>query len=209
MVHLDAPAQFDLLLFDYSGTCVLTERVEQGQSCSVLSARTECKGDIYQALAAHLASTGQRPAYVGLIDDDIVIRVSDLNTVLHVARCHALDSFSPCLSHDSIYAHRWTLQRGHNLLNWVDWVEVMMPFYRFALFQAAAPHFAGNVSSYGIDKYLMPTVQKLLRMERTALVNTVLASPRAPDQQRRQGLSQRHDRGDGACAHEGGLLGPG
>lgn len=52
----------------------------------------------------------------------------------------------------------------------------MMPFYRVDLFLAAAPHFAGNVSSYGIDKYLMPTLQKLMRMERTALVNSIAAS---------------------------------
>lgn len=176
MMLVDAPAQFDVLLFDYSGRCGLTELSVQGLPCAVLSGRTECKGDIYQALAAHLQASGAQPPYVGLIDDDIVTSVRDLNQVLHVARCHSLDSFSPCLSHDSVYAHRWTLQRGHNQLNWVDWVEVMMPFYRLELFLAAAPHYAGNVSSYGIDKYLMPTMQKLLRMERTALVNTVLAS---------------------------------
>ena len=55
-----------------------------------------------------------------------------------------------------------------------------MPFYRGALFLAGRDHYAGNVSSWGIDKYLMPTLQQLLGMQQTALLDAVMASHRRP-----------------------------
>ncbi len=181
-VHLDAPAQFDWVLFDYSGTSKVSRLSRDGHTASVLSSATECKGEIFQALADWLLSGENResapPEYVGLIDDDIVLGVSDLNRLLHLARVEGLDVFSPVLTHDSRYTHRWSLQQPHRLLRDMDWVEVMMPFYRHQVFMAAAPHFKGNVSSWGIDKYLIPTMQQLTGCTRTALVDAVAASHR-------------------------------
>lgn len=185
MIHLDAVPEFDWVLFDFSGQSPAGPRTLRGQACLVLSGATECKGEIYQALAAHLAehsaansagSPEPPPEYVSLIDDDIIIGVSDINRALHLARATGLDVFSPCLSHDSHYTHRWTLQQGSAMALPVDWVEVMMPFYRGQIFMAGAPHYAGNVSSWGIDKYLIPTLQQLLGLQRTAILNAVVAS---------------------------------
>jgi len=176
MIHLDAPAQFDWLLFDFSGRQAPGPRELRGQSVQVLAAATECKGEIYQALAAYLAAQDLSPEYVSLIDDDILIAVSDINRALHLGRSLGLDVFSPSLSHDSIYTHRWALRQPNRLTREVDWVEVMMPFYRGELFMAGRPHYAGNVSSWGIDKYLMPTLQQLLGLTRTALLDAVMAS---------------------------------
>lgn len=117
---------------------------------------------------------------MALIDDDVLLSVSSINRALHIARCTGLDVFSPALRHDSVFSHRWTLHRSHRLFHRVEWVEVMMPFYRGALFAAAAPHYAGNVSSWGIDKYLMPTLQKLMGLESTAIVDAVSASHLRP-----------------------------
>lgn len=176
-IHQDAAPQFELLLFDYSGRCTDATREIAGQACTVLSQRTECKGDIFQALAAWLQRHPQsQREFIGLIDDDVILSIGQINALLHIGHLMKLDSFSACLTHDSLYSHRWTLQRGHRLLHWVDWIEVMMPFYRLEVFQAAAPHFDGWVSSHGFDRYLFPTVQKLIGRDRTALVNTVAAS---------------------------------
>lgn len=180
MIDLDAPAQFDWLLFDFSGRQTPGVQTLRGQTLQVLARATECKGEIYQALAEHLAQQDLTPEYVALLDDDIIIRVSDLNHALHLGRCGGLDVFSPTLSHDSIYTHRWTLRQPNRLFREVDWVEVMMPFYRGALFRAGRPHFVGNTSSWGIDKYLMPTLQQLLGLTRTALLDAVMASHRRP-----------------------------
>ena len=82
------------------------------------------------------------------------------------------------LMHDSHYTHRWMLTQPHRLFRPVDWVEVMMPFYRGDLFLAAREHMVGNVSSWGLDKYLWPTLQQLRGQTRTALIDAVTASHR-------------------------------
>jgi hypothetical protein len=200
-IHQDVAPQFDLLLFDYSGRCTETKMQIGEQACTVLSQRTECKGDIYQALAAHLHHQPQlQHEFISLIDDDVILRIGQINELLHIGHLMRLDAFSACLTHDSLYSHRWTLQRGNRLLHWVDWVEVMMPFYRREVFMAAAPYFEGWVSSHGFDRYLFPTVQKLSGRERTALVNTVAASHVRPvssgDKTFRNGqtaLQERHE----------------
>ena len=182
MIELNAPAAFDWVLFDFSGRQAAGPYELRGQEVFVLAAKTECKGEIYQALADHLQALADEraPEYVALLDDDVLTSVSDINRALHLGRCAGLDLFSPTLSHDSIYTHRWTLHQANRLYRAVDWVEVMMPFYRGELFMAARPHFAGNVSSWGIDKYLMPTLQQLLGYRATALLDGVMASHRRP-----------------------------
>lgn len=176
MIHLDAAPEFDWLLFDYTGRHPPGPAELRGQRCTVLAGATECKGEIYQALAEHLAGSDPLPEYISLIDDDIIIAVSDINRALHLGRCAALDCFSPVLSHDSSYTHRWSLRQPNRLYREVDWVEVMMPFYRGSLFMAGREHYRGNVSSWGIDKYLMPTLQQLLGCGKTALIDAVMAS---------------------------------
>lgn len=185
---LDVAPQFELLVFDYSGQHqslaasasadgVALPGLPEGWAVTLLSERTQCKGDIYNALARHLATRGgDTPAYVGLVDDDVVMSVSDLNRLLHLGRCLGLHVFSAALSHDSIYTHRWSLRLPHRVQRAVPWVEVMMPVYDGALFMAAAPHFEGNVSSWGIDKYLFPTLQQLTGKTRCAIVDAVMAT---------------------------------
>jgi hypothetical protein len=180
LLHVDVRPEFEVVLFDYSGQPRERELLVHGTTCTVLSAKTECKGEIYSALARHLSTRDTWPEYVGLIDDDVIVSVGDLNYALHVARCAQLDSFSPSLSHDSEFTHRWTLRQPNRLFHRVDWVEVMMPFYRGQLFAAGSPHYGGSISSWGIDKYLMPTLQKLLGLDRVAVIDAVMASHRRP-----------------------------
>jgi len=180
MIHLDAPAQFEWMIFDFSGQSSSGPAQLRGQEVYLLSMATECKGEIYQALAIHLAAQDLEPEYVALIDDDIILSVSDINRALHIGRSTGLDVFSPTLSHDSVYTHRWSLSQGRSLLREVDWVEVMMPFYRGRLFRSGQTYFSGNVSSWGIDKYLIPTLQQIGQATRTALLDSVVASHRRP-----------------------------
>lgn len=172
----DGDPNFDLLLFDYSGQVGNGSPVPHALPATLLSERTQCKGDIYQALARHLGATGCRPRFVGLIDDDVILSVNDINRLLHLGECHDLHVFSAALSHDSEYTHRWTLQQPSRVLRQADWVEVMMPFYRGDLFLAGATHYEGNISSWGIDRYLMPTLQQLSGLTRTFIIDAVMAS---------------------------------
>lgn len=179
-LHRDVAAQFEWLLFDYTGQQAAGVREIEGLSVTILSELTECKGDIFQALCQWLHAQNRCPEYVGLIDDDVWISVSDINRALHLGRCEGLDVFSPTLLHDSHFTHRWMLTQPHRLFRTVDWVEVMMPFYRGNLFLAAREYLVGNVSSWGLDKYLWPTLQQIRGQSRTALIDAVTASHRRP-----------------------------
>ncbi len=180
LLEADAVPAFDIVLFDYSGRHPAGPANWGSLAGECIGERTECKGEIYSHLAGWLAARGEVPEYVGLIDDDVLLSVGGINRALHIARCTGLDVFSPALRHDSVYSHRWTLHRSHRLTHAVPWVEVMMPFYRGALFAAGAEHYAGNVSSWGIDKFLMPTLQRLLQLPSTAIVDAVQASHLRP-----------------------------
>lgn len=186
LVHLDAEPEFDWVLFDYTGRQAPGARTLRGRPAMVLAARTECKGEIYKHLSDHLLatagdeSTGPWPEYVSLIDDDILLSVSQINTALHLGRTERLDVFSPSLSHDSPYSHQWMRHQPHRIYREVDWVEVMMPFYRGDLFMAARGHYQDNISSWGLDRFLIPTLQQLRGQTRVALLDAVMASHRRP-----------------------------
>lgn len=175
----DVAPQFELVIFDYSGG-QQTPVLPPGVHATMLRQATECKGELYRALAAWLATRGAPPSFVSLIDDDVILSVSDIHRVLHAGRTLDLHAFSPALTHDSHFTHRFTLQGTRQLARQVDWVEVMMPFYRGELFMQLAPHLGDNVSSWGIDRYLVPTVQQVMGLTRTAVVDAVAASHMRP-----------------------------
>lgn len=173
----DAEPDFDILLFDYSGSGFIPGDFSVGSVFpEFLSMSTECKGDIFQALIAYLKSNGSTPEYVGLIDDDILISVADINRALHMAKAKNLDVFSPVLTHDSNYSHSWMLQQPHRAVREVAWVEVMMPFYKREIILAASPFVQGYSSSWGFDAYVFPLIQKMLGMNRCGLIDSVAAS---------------------------------
>jgi hypothetical protein len=177
-IHLDAVAAFDLIVFDYSGRTSGAAAHGLTTEHRVLSFKTECKGQIYAQLAKFLLQQQRVPEYVALVDDDILTSVSAINRLLHIGRAEGLDCFSPTITHDSFLTHDAMLQKPGCTLRPVDWVEVMMPFYKGALFLRGLPHYGQFVSSWGFDRYLMPTLQHLHGMERTALVDAVAISHR-------------------------------
>ena len=185
-IHVDTSPQFDLLIFDYSGqgSCQATplDLCIQGRELPVImvSVATECKGQIFQWLAQYLQQQSCQPQYLGLIDDDILLSFSSINRLLHIGRQQALDVFSPSLTHDSFFSHRWMLQRGQRHSRPVPWVEVMMPFYNTEVFMQAAPLFQGFVTSWGFDQYLFPTVQKIMGRQNSAIIDAVAATHHRP-----------------------------
>lgn len=168
-VRRDVAAGFDLLLFDYSGCAPAPEGV------AMLSCATACKGEIYREVHTWLAAQPiGRYSHVGLIDDDIELAWSDLNRLLEIARTHGCDAFQPALSTDSEYDHSRFVARPGGVLRWVDWIEVMMPFYRTDVFLAGREFFARSISSYGLDQFVMPTLHKLAGHDRVAVIDAVV-----------------------------------
>lgn len=177
-IEPDAAPEFDILLFNYSGNG--STQPAGLPTIARLSQATECKGQIYAAISAWLAAGDADYDYVGLIDDDLTMKVSSINTALALAIANSLDSFAISLSADSFFSHPEMLRRPGVDLHPVDWVEVMMPFYRIALFQAGERFFRRSISSWGIDQYLMPFLQKIMEMDRVAVIDRVEACHRRP-----------------------------
>lgn len=172
-IGFDQEPRFRLVTFDYSGAAVAENR---HPSAELLSRRTECKGQIFDEVARFVGDAGAGLDYIGLIDDDVMMRISDINHMLHIARALALDAFSPALSHDSYYSHPAMLRRENRVAHAAAWVEVMAPFYRAPLFLAASRHFRHSISAWGIDRFLMPMFQKTMRMEKVAVIDAVMAA---------------------------------
>lgn len=175
-VRQDEPPAFAVLIFDYTGACGVTE----AGGWPVLSCATECKGEIYREVHRHLAASvtvpecATLPEYVALIDDDIELAWSDLNRLLAIAAAHGLDSFQAALTPDSYHDHERLLARVRTTTpRALPWVEVMMPFYRTDLFMAGRAFYERSISSYGLDQFVMPALQKLLGLEQVAVIDAV------------------------------------
>jgi len=169
-IHLDAIPEFELYLFDYSGSyqkkpSPKLPRNPLGVQLSgqAISLRTECKGQILEHCEQHLrpwleqhCKSQQQRNYVAILDDDILIGLSDLNRALHIGRQLNLTTFSPSLSRDSFCNHSKMLSQAGQLAHRVSWVEIMMPFIDQRLFHAAQEFYGTSISSWGIDCYAYP-----------------------------------------------------
>jgi non-homologous end joining protein Ku len=49
----------------------------------------------------------------------------------------------------------------------------MAPFYRYEVFHAFAPYLMDHISGYGVDVYLVPTIQNILNLNNTAVVHKI------------------------------------
>ncbi len=174
LVVKDAAPDFDLLLFDYSGKATPPEGI------AVLSVKTECKGEIYREVHRWLAAAATGYEYVGLLDDDIETSWSDINRMLEIARARGLDSFAASLSADSYHSHAKFLHKAGGDVRPIDWVEVMMPFYRTELFMAGGAYYADSISSYALDQFVMTALQKLTGYNRVAVIDAIVARHRRP-----------------------------
>jgi hypothetical protein len=174
LVEKDQEPAFDVVVFDYSGTATPIAGIE------MISVRTECKGEIFREVHRWVAHAATDYEYIGLIDDDIETRWSDLNRLMRIAREHRLDIFVAALSHDSYYSHHQFLRRNGADVRPTAWIEVMMPFYRTELFMAGGDYYANSISSYGIDQFAMPTLQRLRGFDRVAIIDAVVVRHRRP-----------------------------
>ncbi len=172
-LQLDTALDFNLFIFDYSGQDHSSD-LSQLPHNFYYSQKTECKGDLIQAVYEFLIDKKQISfPYIGLIDDDILISVSDLNKILFIADVEKLDVFQASLTHDSYFHHRQFIHKSGYLVQPTNWVEIMAPFYSNEVFFTAGKDFNRSISGTGIDVYLIPTIQVLLNKTKTAVVHAV------------------------------------
>jgi hypothetical protein len=131
----------------------------------MLSVKTACKGEILAALARErqaLGSQSRCDRWIGLIDDDIAVAVSQINQTLQ--RAAELNSLccAPALPADGQACVPHMQSQSTSSWRTVPWVELKLPFVRMDLFEAAAPFYPLSISGYGLDCFVYPYLAKVL-----------------------------------------------
>ena len=154
-VLVDQPFPCRVVLFDWTGEGFEADSNPHGWQ--LLSAATECKGHLMEVAYQRLAKP---PAghYVGFIDDDVMLRSSDIITMLAMARIYNLSALQPAVSHTSSLSREygWLRQRPGHTLHRVPIVEIMAPLIRADLLELAMPFATGIRSGYGLDRFALP-----------------------------------------------------
>lgn len=171
-VHFDVNKNFDLLLFNNTGKSGEIEQYNVPYE-HYISEKTENKGEIFYHISKYLTNNQLQYNYVGVIDDDIIFKISDFNYMLHIADIHQLDVFQPSISKDSYFSHRKFVNRSGLMVSMIDWVEIMAPFYRQNLLIACEPYFSKTISGQGVDCFLMPVLQIIHNQTTTGIVHAI------------------------------------
>ena len=172
-ILFDTLPQFDFLVVDYSGENHANE-LDHIAPAHYISQKSECKGDLINNAYTYLINNKvQNYPYIGLLDDDIFMSISDLNKLLFIATLEKLDVFQASLAHDSYYHHRQFIHKAGYIIQSTLWVEIMAPFYSYEVFNAAGPYLNQSISGTGTDVYLIPTIQQLIGKANTAVVHAV------------------------------------
>ena len=171
-IEFDAVPEFDFVLFNYSGNHANPSSSNQYQYDELLTIATEFKGSILNEVY-HYYSQRDGIDYIGFMDDDIQISVSSINQLLSIAYQNNLDAFQAAVDANSFHSFKYNEHQAGRGIQWVNWVEIMSPFYRKEIFDAAHEFYASNISSYGIDNFAIPFYQQLLGLTKTAVLHQV------------------------------------
>ena len=91
--------------------------------------------------------------YIGFPDDDIYASKEVWNNFLNITILHKPLVSQPAIHPNSFIGHWWLVQRPQFALRWVNFVEVMTPFFSREALYRAAPDFNANKSGWGLDWY--------------------------------------------------------
>lgn len=174
-IHFDCAPQFRFAFFDYSGT---GHRPDCSASPThAWSVKTHGKGELLRVCAGLIPEDAD---YIGVLDDDVHLRVSDINRLLFLGRLHRLDIFQPSLSHESDTNFPHLKNRPGTMIASTTFVEVMAPFFSRQAFEECRDLFSTNVSGWGVD--IVWSHRVLQRQGRLGIVHAVTASHLRPTQ---------------------------
>lgn len=171
-IEWNTAPHFKVCLFNYSGNNAVPEFPPNTKFDNLLNTRTEFKGSLINEVYKHFKADGSID-YIGFIDDDLAISIAGINQLFEIAYKENLDAFQPATTPESFMSHAFTLQKLNCIWEPTDWVEIMCPFYRKNIFDAAAEFYPICISSYGVDRYAIPYFQKLLGRDKTAIIHAV------------------------------------
>lgn len=145
-IDFDVAPKFRLATFDYSGRGYVPDW--EAPIDRSWSRTTAGKGEIFHALGQE--EFGEFD-FFSVIDDDVGLRVSDINHALFLGRTHELDLFQPSLSADSQISFPHLRQRPGLAMAETTFVEVMMPFFSRQAYEACRDLFGQSQSGWGMD----------------------------------------------------------
>ena len=169
-VVIDQPLPCRVVLFDWTG-----EGLEAGSNphgFEVLSLATECKGHLMEEAWRQLPPPPPGH-YMGFIDDDVLLRSSDIQTLLATARIYNLSAAQPAVTFSSSLCQEygWLRQRVGSCLHRVPIIEIMAPFLRRDLLDVSMPFLEGVRSGYGLDRFALPLCASHLNIWRFAAID--------------------------------------
>ena len=169
-VVMDQPLSCRVVLFDWTG-----EGLEAGSNphgFEVLSVATECKGHLMEEAWRQLPPPAPGH-YMSFIDDDVLLRSSDIQTLLATARIYNLSAAQPAVTFSSSLCQEygWLRQRVGTTLHRVPIIEIMAPFLRRDLLDVSMPFLQGIRSGYGLDRFAMPLCASHLNIWKFAAID--------------------------------------
>ena len=154
-IVVDQPLNCRVVLFDFTGTGF--EPGSNPYGWEQISVACRGKGEVLQQCINRL-DCPQSSEYIGIFDDDVLIRTSAIATMLAMARVHNLSALQPSVPMNSVLSHEYGFlrQRPSTSLHRVPFVEVLAPLLRADLFQLVMKFGDGIMSSYGLDRFAYP-----------------------------------------------------
>ena len=137
--------------------------------------------------------------YISVLCDDVMLRSSDIHTILALARLHNLSAVQPsvALNHELCREYGFLRQRPCVSMHRVPIVEVMAPFIRRDLWELIMPFNRGIGSAYGIDRFAIPLCAAHLNAWRFASVDispmTHIRRGRTIEKRYRNGLLSKEE----------------
>ena len=169
-VVIDQPLPCRVVLFDWTGQGL--EAGTNPHGFEVLSVATECKGHLMEEAWRQLPPPAPGH-YMGFIDDDVLLRSSDIQTLLATARIYNLSAAQPAVTFSSSLCQEygWLRQRVGSTLHRVPIIEIMAPFLRRDLLDVSMPFLQGIRSGYGLDRFAIPLCATHLNAWRFAAID--------------------------------------
>ena len=151
----DVPLPCRVVLFDFTGTGF--EPGTNPHDWEELSLLCHGKGDVLERCVEYL-SLPRDDQFIGVFDDDVLLRSSDIYTMLAMARVHNLVGLQSSVALNAVLSREYGFlrQRPSISLHRVPFVEVLAPFLRADLFHLVMSFGRGILSSYGLDRFAYP-----------------------------------------------------
>ena len=169
-VVFDQPLPCRVVLLDFTGQGFTPGSNPHG--FEELSVDCEGMGDAMNAIW-HSLDMPPNDHYVSMLCDDVMLRASDVYTLLALGRLHNLSAVQPSVSHNHELSPEYGFlrQRACVSMHRVPIVEVMAPFIRRDLWDLVMPFNSGIGSAYGIDRFALPLCAAHLNAWRFASVD--------------------------------------